>query len=93
MSDHDGSRGSTKIPKSAAERARDHYWRCKTQKRSVRTNYTERYLAGLVNDGWIMADDLNDPEKLGAAIEDRDDTQKRGVFRPGPIVVTGTATS
>ena len=34
-----------------------------------------------------------DLEKLLAAIKNRDDCQKRGVFRPGPIVVTGTSTN
>ena len=91
--DRDGPSGPTKSPKSAAKRMRDRYWRCKTQKQSLRTDYTKEYLAELVNDGWITADDLNDPGKLGAAIEDRDDTQKRGTFQAGPIVVTGTSTN
>ncbi len=82
----------TKGPKSPAERMRARYWRAKAKKRSLRTNYTERYLAGLVNDGWITADDLDDPDKLAAVIEDRDDCQKRGVFQPGAICGTGTRT-
>ncbi len=59
-----------------------------------RVAVTQRYLDDLVSDGGgrIRAEDLNDPEKLGAEIEEDYDCKKRGTFRSGPIV-TGTATS
>ena len=88
---NDNSRPA-KGPVSDAERQRCWRRRKEARKRSTRADYTEEWLAGLESDGWITADDLDDPEKLGAAIEDRDDCQKRGIFHPGPIV-TGAATN
>ena len=95
MSDRDDTDGPTKAPKSAAERARDLYWRRKKKKQSLRVVFTKRYLDDLVSDGAgrITAEDLKDPEKLGAEIEEDYFCQKYGVFRPGPIVVTGTSTN
>ena len=92
MSDRDDTSALTKGPKSAAERMRDRYWRRKEQKRSLRVNLTKEYLDQIVRDGRIKAEDLDNPEILGAEIEEDYYCQKRGTFRPGPIVVTGTRT-
>ena len=90
--DSDGPSAKTKSAKSAADRVRAHYHRKKAKKRSLRGNYTEEYLDQLVGDGWIGAEQLTDPDILASVIEDRDERQKAGHFRPGPIV-TGTSTS
>ncbi len=59
-------------------------------KRSLRVDLSETYLDNLVSDGWITAEELDDPGILGAAMEDRDDCQKRGTFQPGPIAAETT---
>ena len=80
-----------KSPASPVERAPRQCRREKTQKRNLRVDLSKGYLDGLVGDGWIRAEELEDPDILGAAIEDRDDCQKRGTFRPGPISTGTTA--
>ncbi len=93
MSDRDNPCGPTGSPKSAAERVRRHYWRDKAKKRSLRVDLTKEYLDQIVRDGRIKAEDLDNPEILGAEIEEDYYCQKRGTFRPGAICATGTATS
>lgn len=52
-----------------------------------------RVAAGIENLIDCLARGTIDLEKLLAAIKDRDDCQKRGVFRPVEAITTGTATS
>ncbi len=85
------AKGTSKRGKSPTSPVERHYRREKTQKRSLRVDLSESYLDDLVNDGWITAEELDDPDVLGAALEDRDDCQKRGTFRPGPIAAATTA--
>ena len=91
--DRCGPDGPTETPKSAAERMRKRYWRGKAKKQSLRINLTKEYLDQIVRDGRIKAEDLDNPEILGAEIEEDYYCQKRGTFRPGAICTTGTATS
>ena len=90
--DRNGPDKPGKGPVSDAERQRHQYWRTKEKKQSKRTNYTTEYLKKLVSDGRIRAEELDDPDILGAVIEDIYDCRTRGNFRPGPLIVTGTRT-
>ena len=88
--DQNDTSGPTKNPKSAAERKRYERRLKVEQKQNLRVVFTKRYLDDLVSDGdgRITAKDLEDPEKLGAEIEEDYFCQKRGVFQPGPICAT-----
>ena len=90
--DRDEPSGSAERPKSAAKWMRDWRRRQREKKRSLRTNYTDEFLNQLVSDGRIRAEELDDPDILGAVLEDICDTKQRGNFEAGPICATGTAT-
>ena len=92
MSDR-GNSGATGSPTPPAKWMRDWRRRQREKKRSLRTNYTDEFLDQLVSDGRIRAEELDDPDILGAVIEDIYDCQRRGTFRAGAICATGRTTS
>ena len=52
----------------------------------------DEFVDQLVEWGWIRADQVKDPSILGDVVQDIAECKQRGVFREGPIVLTGTAT-
>lgn len=91
--DRDGPGGQTKSPATDAERARRYRERQKAGTEMVRVEFSPGFLPGLVREGRAGPAEIKDPRTLGEILEDICDTKQRGNFEPGPIVVTGTATS
>ncbi len=77
---------------SSAERQRKFRERKRVGKRVLSIEVENEFVDQLVEWGWIRADQIKNPSILGDVIADILESKKRGVFRPGPIVVTGTAT-
>ncbi len=77
---------------SAAERQRKFRERKRAGKRVLAIEVENEFVDRLVSWGWIRTDEIKNPTILGDVIADILESKKRGVFRPGPIVVTGTAT-
>ena len=79
-------------PSPAARRQRRHCARKRAGKRVLAIEVENEFVDRLVSWGWIRTDEIKNPSILGDVISDALECKKRGVFRPGPIVVTGTAT-
>ena len=77
---------------SAAQRQRKFRERKRAGKRVLAIEVETEFVDQLIEWGWIKADQIKNPSILGDVIADALECKKRGVFREGPIVVTGTAT-
>ncbi len=75
----------------AAERQRRHRERRQAGRRVLSIEMDDEFVDQLVSWGWIKADQVKDPTILGDVIADALECKKRGVFREGPIVATGTS--
>ena len=80
------------MPITPAERQGRHRKRKRAGKRVLAIEVENEFVDQLVSWGWIKADQIKNPSILGDVIADALECKKRGVFREGPIVVTGTAT-
>ncbi len=80
-------------PSPAAKRQRRHRARKRMGKRALSIEVDDEFVDRLVEWGWIGADQVKDPSALGGMIQDIVECKARGMFRPGPIVVTNTSTS
>ena len=83
---------SDAAPSPAAIRQRRHCARKRAGKRVLAIEVEDEFVDQLVEWGWIGANQVKDPSALGGMIQDIVECKARGMFRPGPIVVTGTAT-
>ena len=80
------------MPTTRANRQRRHRKRKRAGKRVLAIEVENEFVNRLVSWGWIKADQVKDPTILGDVIADALECKKRGVFRPGPIIVISTST-
>ncbi len=77
---------------SAAQRQRIFRERKRAGKRVLAIEVETEFVDQLVEWGWIGADQVKDPSALGGMIQDIVECKARGMFRPGPIIVSSNST-
>ena len=77
---------------TSIERQRRHRARKRADKRVLSIEVDAEFVVRLVKWGWIGVEEVKSPTVLGDVIQDIAECKQRGLFREGPIVVTGTST-
>ncbi len=70
------------VPTPEARRMRRFRQRKREGAKAVRTDLRPESIAAMVEDGWVGAHELEDPEALGAAVADIIDCWCRGTLQP-----------